>query len=140
VLGLVARADVVVTVCRPDSTSVIRLRERISSLASALGALRGSAPRLFPLLVTLGRHGKGDVADLREILDETQAKPFLVGSGFIALDPAAVRRLEAGQEPTGRLARTDLLRTARAAAEQLARTVGTTKPAHVAASLSGDSQ
>jgi hypothetical protein len=138
-LALAARADVVVTVCRPDATSVIRLRERMARLASELGALRGSPPRLFPLLVTLARHGNKDVTDLRGILDETPAKPFLVGSGFIALDPAAVHRLETGEDPTGRLARTDLMRSARHTAEQLGQTVGTADPLAADTSLSGGS-
>ena len=35
------------------------------------------------------------------ILAETVAGPLIVGDGFVALDPAAVRRLEDGEDPTG---------------------------------------
>lgn len=119
-MPIAARADVVVVVGRPDPGSVIRLRERLSRLASDLGALRGTPSRLFPCLVTSTRHGPGDMADLQAVLAPTPSKPFLVGSGFLALDPAAVRRLESGEEPTGRLARTALMRTGSTVAQELA--------------------
>jgi hypothetical protein len=118
-LGVAARADLVVVVARPDMLSVIRLRERLNRMALDLAHLRGEAPRLLPLLVTPGRYGAADVADLRGILAETSAKPFVVDCGFLAHDQSAVHRLEAGEEPTGRLARTDLLRTARAVTDRL---------------------
>ena len=101
----------------PDMSSVVRLRERLVRVAPDLAHLRGAAPRLLPLLVTTSRHGAADVADLRGILAETPAKPFVVDCGFLAHDPSGVRRLEAGDEPGGRLSRTDLLRTARAVTE-----------------------
>lgn len=124
VVGLAARADVVVVVSRPDMPSIVRLRERLIRLASDLARLRGAAPNLFPLLLSMSRHGHADVADLRTILAETPANPFLVGTGFLALDPAAVRRLEAGEDPAGRLSRTDLLRSAQAVTRQLEQLLG----------------
>lgn len=132
-LSVAARADVVVLVGRPDPGHVIRMRERLSRLAPELGALRGNPPRLFPILVTPDRHGQGDLVDLRQILDTTPAKPFLVGSGFLALDPVAVRRLESGEEPTGRLARTTLMRSGRAVADDLTRVVDWSRSASTAA-------
>jgi hypothetical protein len=137
VAGIAARADVVVVVAGSETTSVIRLRERLGRLATELGPLRGGPPRLFPLLVTTSRHGAAEVADLRGILAQSPANPFLVGAGFLALDSAAVRRLEAGEEPAGRLARTDLLRTARSAARQIAQCVVTTPPTRVSTTSSG---
>jgi hypothetical protein len=119
-LVMAARAALVVVVARPDVPSIIRLRERLIRLASDLAQLRGSPPRLMPLLVTAQRHGATDVDDVRRVLNETPAKPFIVDVGFLAFDPAAVRRLEAGGSPAGRLARTDLMRTARAVVRQLA--------------------
>ena len=112
-LGVAARADLVIAVGRPDMSSVIRLRDRLARVAPDLAHLRGAAPRLLPLLVTTSRHGAADVADLRGILAETPVKPFVVDCGFLAHDPSGVRRLEAGDEPGGRLSRTDLIRTAR---------------------------
>jgi hypothetical protein len=136
-LNLAARADLVVVVGRPDPTSVIRMRERLSRLAPELGAVRGVPPRFFPILVTTARHGTGDLADLASILDDSPAKPFLAGSGFVALDPPAVRRLESGDEPTGRLARTDLMRSARAVIERVAQAVGVQAPDRANVTVSG---
>jgi hypothetical protein len=112
VLPVAARADVVLVVARPDAGSVIRLRERLNRLVPALAAHRGAPPRLFPVLVSPHRHGAADVADVQRILAEAMAGPLIVGTGFLAQDPAAVARLEAGENPAGRLARTPLLRTA----------------------------
>ena len=118
-LTIAARANVVVVVSRPDMPSIVRLRERLSRLAIDLAHLRGDPPRLFALLISTKRQGGANVADLRAILTETAVKPFLVDVGFLAHDPAAVRRIEAGEEPAGRLSRTDLLRTAKEVAARL---------------------
>lgn len=120
VLPVAARADVVLVVGRPDTGAVIRIRERLNRLVPALAAHRGSPPRMFPVLVSPNRHGSADAADLRRILSETPVGPLIVGTGFVALDPGAVRRLEAGETASGRLARTLLLRTARTLASQVA--------------------
>ena len=122
-----ARADVVVAVSRADMASVVRLRERLTRLATALANARGSAPRLLPLLISGARHGDADVSDLLSLLGETSVSPFLVDAGFLAHDPPALRRLEAGEDPTGRLSRTDLLRTARIAANRIEAVVGVTR-------------
>jgi hypothetical protein len=113
VTGIAARADLVIVVGRPDATSVIRMRDRLSRMASELAAVRGKPARFFPVLVTLHRHGEANVLDLLTVLGDSVACPFIAGGGYLALDPAAVRRLEAGEDPGGRLARTDLLRSAR---------------------------
>lgn len=136
-LGVAARADVVVVVSRPDMPSVVRLRERLSRTATDLAHLRGGPPRLFPILISTSRHGAADVADLRAILGETAVKPFLVDVGFLAHDPSAVRRLERGEDPTGRLSRTDLMRTARAVASRLEQAVGSSVQAQATSVLGG---
>ncbi|WP_156391581.1 MULTISPECIES: MinD/ParA family ATP-binding protein [unclassified Nocardioides] len=123
-LSLAARADLVIAVARPDLTSVVRLRDRLARLALDLAQLRGAAPRLLPVLVTTSRHGSADVADLRRIIEDTPAKPFVVGCGFLAHDASAVRRLQSGDEPAGRLSRTDLMRTARQVNEIIGSLVG----------------
>ena len=115
-IGVAARADVVIVVGRPDPTSVIRLRERLARMARDLATVRGKPARFFPVLVSPNRHGEGNVRDLAAVLSDSPVRPFIAGCGHVALDPAAVRRLEAGEDPTGRLARTDLLRSARALA------------------------
>jgi hypothetical protein len=119
-LGVAARADVVLAVGRPAAASVIRMRERLSRLVPALASLRSSPPRLFPVLISPARHGPANLADLRRVLEGTAAGPLVVGSGFLGFDPAAVARLEAGERATGRLARTPLLRTARDLATEVA--------------------
>ncbi len=124
---MAARADVVAVVARPDAGSVIHLRERMMRLVPALAARRDAPPRLFPVLVSLRRQGPADVADVRRILAETSAGPMLAGAGYLAYDPAAVRRLESGETPTGRLARTRLLRTTGALAQQLGDLAGQTE-------------
>lgn len=123
-MAVAAMADVVVVVARPASGSVIRLRDRLNRLAPELAALRGGPPRLFPVLVSTARYGTADVADLDQVLAGSPVRPFLVGSGFVAFDPRSVARLEAGEEPGGRLGRTALLRTAREVAGRLEVLVG----------------
>lgn len=130
-----ARADVVVAVSRSDMASVVRVRERLTRLANALANARGSAPRLIPLLISSSRHGEADVGDLLGILGETAVSPFLVDAGFLAHDPPALRRLEAGEDPAGRLSRTDLLRTARAMSSRIESIVGAAAPTAAVPSL-----
>jgi hypothetical protein len=130
-IAVAARADLFVVVSRPDMASVVRVRERLIRAATDLARMRGTAPPLFPLLVSTIRHGQADVTDLLAVLAETPARPFLVDAGFLALDPAAVRRLEVGEEPSGRLARTALMRTARLVASQIE--CVTKSPAHATA-------
>jgi len=132
-LEVAARADVVLVVGRADAGSVIRLRERLNRLVPVLAAHRGSPPPMFPVLVTPDRHGAADVADLGRILAETAAGPMIVGAGYVALDAPAVARLEDGDSPTGRLARTVLMRSARALVAQVATLVQTHAAASAAA-------
>lgn len=119
VLPIAGRADVVIVVCRPDMASVVRARERLAQLGPDLGALRGRPPRLFGLLVSTPRLGPAHASDLAALLAESAASPFLAGTGFIAHDPASLRRLERGADPSGRLARTPLMRTARDVVSEL---------------------
>jgi hypothetical protein len=116
VWDIAIHADLVTLVGRPEPHSVIRMRDKISRMARGISAARGRPARLFPILVTPRRHGQANVRDLLAVLSDTPGGPFLAGGGCMALDPGAVRRLEAGEEPSGRLARTDLLRSARALA------------------------
>lgn len=119
VLPIAARADLVVIVGRPDLTSVVRLRDRIARLGADLGTVRGRPSKLYALLVSSGRHGAAHVMDLAALLDDTAAKPFMAGGGHLVMDTAAIQRLEAGDDPAGRLARTALMRSARVVADDL---------------------
>jgi MinD-like ATPase involved in chromosome partitioning or flagellar assembly len=135
-LSVAALADVVVVVCRPDLPSVVRARQRMDRLAADLATLNEVPPRLFALLLSTRSHGPADVIDLRAVLGETSAQPFLVDAGFMAHAAGAVRRLESGEEPAGRLTRTDLMQTARQVAAQLEAIVGESRAA-AAPSASG---
>lgn len=121
---LAARSRAVVVVARPEMTSIVRLRERLTRLGADLASARGAPPLLFALLISNPRHGSGHIADLRALVAETPAKPFMAGFGFLAHDEGAVRLLDAGAEPSGRLARTQLLRTARHVAADLTSLIG----------------
>ena len=139
-VGLAARADLVVVVGRPVPGSVIRLRVRLNRLVPAMAAhpaaQRGRSPRVYPLLVSTGRHGPANVADLRRVLRDSPAHPFVAGAGFVAMEPGAVSRLERGEEPTKRLSRTALLRSAGAICDDVTALLGT-EVAKVSAAADG---
>jgi hypothetical protein len=118
-LAVAAAADIVAVVGRAETGAMIRLGERLTRLVPALAAARQAPPRLFPVLVGLDRHRRGDVDDLHRLLEETPAAPLVVGVGHIGFDLAGVARLLAGKDPAGRLARTGLMRSARRAAADL---------------------
>ena len=118
-LSVAAAADRLVIVARADVGSIIRLRERLSRLVPAIAALRGGPLTVCPLVVSPARHGVADAQDVTRLLRESQVGALVSSVGFLALDAGAVRRLEAGENPRGRLARTPLLRSASAFARQL---------------------
>jgi MinD-like ATPase involved in chromosome partitioning or flagellar assembly len=118
-LPVAAAAQVLVVVARADAAAVIRLRERLVRLIPAVASLRGGPLRVCPVLVTPARHGAADAQDVGRILRESAAGALVSSVGFLAMDAGAVSRLEAGEDPGGRLARTALLRSARALARQL---------------------
>jgi MinD-like ATPase involved in chromosome partitioning or flagellar assembly len=136
-MPIAAMADVLVVVARPDTGSVIRLRERLARLTPELASRRGSPPCFFPILVSAHRHGDADVGDLRRILAESPARPFLAGVGFLAFDPRAVRRLEMGEDPASQLARTPLLHTARGVVVELVRLLRSGAPTEAATATLG---
>lgn len=115
-VGVAALADLVVVVGRASPGSVVRLRERLNRLIPAVASHRaapaGRRVRVYPLLVSSARHGRADVADVCRVLDDSRARPFVAGAGFLAWDPKAVARLETGEDPRGRLSRTELMRSA----------------------------
>ena len=112
-MPIAAAADVVVAVCRGEVDSVLRLRERLIALTPALAELRGSAPRVIPVVVSSKRHGPGDASDVQAALAETAVGPFVAAVGWLAWDPSAVEALYRGEDPSSRsLSRTALLRSA----------------------------
>lgn len=122
---IAAAADVLVVVCRGEVGSVLRLRERVTALVPVLAELRGSAPRLVPVVISSRRHGPGAAADVQAAVMSTTAGPFIPLVGWLAWDPRAVEALYRGEEPTGRtLARTALMRSATVLATQVSQAVG----------------
>jgi hypothetical protein len=127
-LPVAAAAEVLVVVCRGEAASVVRVRERLTRLVPALANARGSAPVLMPVVVTRSRYGSADAEDLARTLAETTAGPFIAGVGWIALDEPAVARLQASEDPTGRLARSALMKSAAAVVAQLGELTTTAVP------------
>ena len=118
-LPVAAAAHVLVVAARADTASVIRLRERLVRLIPAVAALRGAPLRVCPVVMTPARHGEADTHDVARILRGSPAGALVSSVGFLAMDAGAVSRLEAGEEPQGRLARTALMRSGRVLARQV---------------------
>ncbi|GAC1378624.1 MAG: hypothetical protein NVSMB48_00480 [Marmoricola sp.] len=125
-MPVAAAAEVVVVVCRGEISSVLRLRERVTALVPALAELRGSAPRVIPVVVSSKRHGPGDAIDVQAALAETAAGPFITTVGWLAWDPSSVEALYRGEAPGGRsLARTALMKSATDLANRIVAAAGT---------------
>ncbi|MGH3357663.1 MAG: hypothetical protein ACRDO7_02590, partial [Nocardioidaceae bacterium] len=105
-------ADAIVVVCRAELGSVVHLRERIGPMAG-LGRRRQG---VYPLVVTPQRQAEADVAEVTEVLRATMG--VVPGVTYrrvlsLAYDPTGMRRLYAGDDPRGKLARSPLIRSAR---------------------------
>lgn len=112
-MPLAAAADVVVVVCRGEVDSVLRLRERVTALIPPLADLKGSAPRVIPVVVSAKRHGPRDALDVHAAVSETTASPFVPAVGWLAWDPGTVDALYRGEDPSSRsLSRSALLKSA----------------------------
>lgn len=122
-IPLAVAADVLVPVVRPELESLVRLREGLPNLITHLARLRGAPPRVWPVLVTRSRTASRDLEDLRALLSESPAAPFVVGSGALMWDPAAIARLMAGEDPASWVGRSALMRSARQITGQLAEVV-----------------
>jgi MinD-like ATPase involved in chromosome partitioning or flagellar assembly len=116
-MPVAAAADAVVVVGRPTTAGGLRLRERIKTLGPALASRRGRPAMVWAVVVTPQRHADGYTADLQHMLNSAGIDPVSVG--HVILDPAAAARLDEGENPTGRLSRTPLMRSARDLASRL---------------------
>lgn len=116
-MRLAETADVVIVVARARLDSVIHLRTRITNLAHTLGRTQGRQPVIVPLLITHARTAASDVNDVAEVLAASGLR--IPKPVHLAWDPAALTRLENGEDPHGRLSRTTLIRSARQVAGQL---------------------
>jgi len=118
-LPVAALADVLVTVTRPEMGAVLHLRDRLERLAPVLANLRNAPPVVIPVVVTDRRIATAVVAEVGRLLAAGNAGEVVAGVGWIAWDPAAVERMQAGRV-AGKDARSPLLRSAAAVNEQLA--------------------
>jgi hypothetical protein len=111
-LPVAAAADAVVLVGRGDPGSMLHLRERVSRLVPELADRSGRPPRVWCVLVGKARHGWAPVGEFKRVLAGSTAAPLVNGILPLVHDPAALQRLEAGEDPAGRLGRSLLLRSA----------------------------
>lgn len=115
---IIRAADALVVAVRGEVGSVSHLRERIASMA-------GTGPgrqALYPLVVSPMRGLGSDVGEVAEILDASSG--VVAGVTYrevlgLAHDSGALVQLQAGGDPSGRLRRTALMRTAREAAQTI---------------------
>jgi MinD-like ATPase involved in chromosome partitioning or flagellar assembly len=116
-MPVAAAADAVVVVGRPTTAGGLRLRERIKTLGPALAARRGRPAMVWAVVVTPARHAEAYTADLKHMLTSAGVEPVSVG--HVVFDATAAGRIDAGENPTGRLSRTPLMRSARELASRL---------------------
>jgi hypothetical protein len=113
---LLARAAIVVLIIRPSLGEVLRLRDRVATVALAVGR-RGSHETRIGVLVVADRRGyRRALAEVGRAVGGANSPASLLGG--IAYEPKSAQRLRG--EWGGRLDRSLLIRTARDAAGQLA--------------------
>ena len=116
-LPIAAAAHQLVLVGSPSLEGFLHLRETARELAAA--SHRGPAGHRLvkPVLTVSDRHANQDCADLNQVLEVAgvNAAP----ARHLSYDVDALRRLERGEQASGRLGRTLLIRSARALVDQL---------------------
>lgn len=113
-----AAADAVVVVGSASLEGVLHLRERLTHLLPAIAQSgSGRRPRVVPVLVCADRHASAVVGETGQVL--SAAGLSIDDVGCVTYDPRALARLLDGEPATGRLARSLLLRSARALAAGL---------------------
>jgi hypothetical protein len=113
---LLARAAIVVLIIRPSLGEVLRLRDRVATVALAVGRRGGHEPRIGVLVVADRRGYRRALAEVRQAVGGADSPVGLIGG--IGYEPKSAQRLRG--EWGGRLDRSRLIRTARDAAGQLA--------------------
>lgn len=117
VLPIAAACDVLLPVATATLDSVMHLAEGIGDLSGALVTHRPVTIR--PVVVGPDVDGVRDCGDVDELLDQ-RGMPALPALP-VPYDPRGLVRLESGERPTGRRARSSLLmRSAAAIADELA--------------------
>ena len=113
---LLARAAIVVLIIRPSLAEVLRLRDRVATVALAVGRRGGQEPQIGVLVVADRRGYRRALAEVRQAVGGANSPVGLVAG--IGYEPKSAQRLRG--EWGGRLDRSLLIRTARDAAGQLA--------------------
>ena len=111
-----AVASVLVVVCQPTLESVVHARELIKEIAPALPGVPGGR-RIMAAVVSPPKQMTHHAADVDQILSETSLP--VETTAAVAYDSAALRDLEAGANPRGRLARSHLMRSVRHVVDRL---------------------
>lgn len=122
-IPVAAAADVVVMVTRPEVGAVMHLKDRLERLAPVLANIRNAPPVVVPVVVTSKRQAGGVVAEVGRMLAPSNAAGVIAGIGWIALDPAGVEAMHAGQVG-GKNARSPLLKSAGVLNDQINQAVG----------------
>ncbi|MDR7254949.1 hypothetical protein J2X46_003951 [Nocardioides sp. BE266] len=110
-MPIAAAADVLVVVTRPEYGAVLHLKDRLERLAPVLAGIRNAPPIIVPVVVTAKRQANAVVAEVGRMLEPSTAARAVAGIGWIALDPAGVDLMYAG-EVSGKNARTPLMKSA----------------------------
>ncbi len=113
---LLARAAIVVLIIRPSLGEVLRLRDRVATVALAAGRCGGHETRVGVLVVADRCGHRRALAEVRQAVGGANSPVGLVAG--IAYEPKSAQRLRG--EWGGRLDRSLFIRTARDAAGQLA--------------------
>ncbi len=132
-IPVAAAADVVVMVTRPEVGAVMHLKDRLERLAPVLANIRNAPPVVVPVVVTSKRQAGGVVEEVGRMLAPSNAAGVISGIGWIALDPAGLEAMHAGQVG-GKNARSPLLKSAGVLNDQINQAAGLgTYGAHAAA-------
>ena len=122
-IPIAAAADVVVMVTRPEVGAVLHLKDRMERLALVLASIRNAPPIIVPVVVTPKRQANALVAEVGRMLAPSNAARAVAGIGWIALDPAGVEAMYAGQVG-GKNARTALMKSAGVLNDQINQAAG----------------
>jgi hypothetical protein len=121
-----AAARALVVMCAPRLESVVHTRHLVGEVVPALPSRPGGRA-VIPVVVSRRRDMAADAADVDEVL--SAAGVAVSRAVPIVYDPVTVAAIEAGGNPAGRLARTHLIRSVNALADQLVDRLAGLEPA-----------
>jgi hypothetical protein len=119
IYDLLARADSIVLLSRPTLGEVIRLRDRIGALATALGKRGRGGMRVDVVIVTDYKHFGHAIGEVGDALRQSSVPARVVGG--LAYEPKSADQLRG--EWSGKLDKSMFIRTARSIASDLVATL-----------------